>query len=179
MDLYQDYMSSLEDSDMKLESAFIFYTNLGMHFFIHMTKARYHAMNILQGQNPISYADFMAYQKIRDILEKMKERCEMLKGDTDLPYEAAGLYMDVMLEECSIMFKFYLHKPIAVEELTTHVDNRDRVHCDEFNKLFLPEVAPEDRKDVLTFQKDMDKRLEIMYGQILAYNELGLNVHEF
>ena len=161
---------------MKLESAFIFYTNLGMHFFIHMTKARYHAMSILEGKDPISYAEFMNYQKIRDILSMMKERCEMLKGDTDLPYEAAGLYMDVMLEECSIMFKFYLHKPIVIEDLTTHIDNRDRVHCDEFNKLFLPEVPPEDRKDVLAFQKDMDKRLEIMYGQILAYNELGLNV---
>lgn len=164
---------------MKLESAFIFYTNLGMHFFIHMTKARYHAMSILEGKDPTSYAEFMNYQKIRDILMKMKERCEMLKGDTDLPYEAAGLYMDVMLEECSIMFKFYLQKPIAIEELTAHIDNRDRVHSDEFNKLFLPEVAPEDRKCVLDFEQGMNKRLEIMYGQILAYNELGLNVHEF
>ena len=172
-------MSSLDDADMKLESAFIFYTNLGMHFFIHMTKARYHAAAILSGNNPISYAEFTGYQKIRDMLTKSKERCDMLKGDTDLPYEAAGAYMDVMLEECSIMFKFYLNKPIAIEEITSHIDHRECVNHEAFNKLFLPEIAPEDRKDMLDFQSKMDHRLEIMYGQILAYNELGLNVPEY
>ena len=163
---------------MMMESAFIFYCNLGLTFFIHMSKARIHAVKMLAGQNPISYAQFLGYQKIRDILLKSKERCELIKGDSDLPYESAELYMDVMLEECSMMFKFYLNKPIEMGDICKHVDIRERVSKDDYNKLFLTEVPPEDRKDVLDFQAGMNDRLEILYGQILVYNELGLDNHE-
>ena len=166
-------MESLGDNDLKYESAFIFYVNIGLHFFIHMTKGRTYASKILEGENPISYAEFLKLQKIRDILMKSKERYELLKDDTDLPYESAGYYIDCMLDECSFMMMIYLSKPIAIQDLCLHMDFRDAVNKDDYNKLFLPEVPPEDRQDIIEFQKTSDERISLFYGQILVNIEMG------
>ena len=158
---------------MKYESAFIFYVNLGLHFFIHMTKGRTYASKILEGTNPITYADFKKLQKIRDLLLQGKDRYELLKDNTDLPYESAGHYIDCMLDECSLIIRMYLSKPIAIQDLCLHMDFRDAVRKEDYNKLFLPEVPPEDRKDILDFQMTEDDRLELFYGQILVNIEMG------
>ncbi len=159
---------------MSIESAFIFLTNLGLNFFIHMTRGRHIAANMLDGKDPIPYADYLKYRKIHDILMKSKERCDMLIEETDLPYENASRYIDCMLDECALMIKFYLSKPVNVNDICYIVDYREAVDKDDYNKLFLPEVAPEDRQEMIDFQNKSDERLDMMYAHILVYNELGL-----
>ena len=165
-------MEGMDETSLNLESQFVFLCNLGLQIFINMTKAKPIARSILDGKNPIQYSDFLGYQKIRDILLKSKERCDLLLDETDLPYKAAGHYIDCMLDECSIITRMYLSKPISSDELCYHIDFHEAVDCDEYNKLFLPEVPPENRYDVIDFQKKMDDRLVLIYAQLLVNLEL-------
>ena len=159
---------------MYSESAFSFFVSLGLNFFIHMTNAKKYAALMLNEANVIPYSDFVTYQKVRELLMSSKERYELLKDETDLPYADAGRYIDCMLEECGIMIKIHLSKTIPLEDLCLHIDEREKVDKDVYNKLFLPEIAPEDRKTLLDFQAKSDSRLDVMYAQILVINKMGL-----
>lgn len=173
MDLYSEYMSSLSDEDLKSESEFTFLSNLGLNFFIHMSQARLIAKDILDGNNPVSYASFLKIQKIRDLLMESKQRYELLKENTDLPYEDASRYIDCMLEECNLLTKLHLAKPVSYEEVCNHIDYRDSTDEENYNKLFLPEISPEDRQLMIEFQKYSPERENLLYAQLLVYYALG------
>ena len=172
LELYQHYLNSLTEEDMKLESSFVFYSNLGIDFYIHMAAAKNIANAMLDGGAKVSYAEFIKTQKIRDMLNKSKARCDDLKDDTDLPYAAAGRYIDCMLNECSLILKMYLSKDISVKELCRHIDQRTYVSSDDYNKLFLTEFSPEDRGDMVSFQNNMKDRSDLMLAQLIVQNEL-------
>jgi hypothetical protein len=129
---------------------------------------------MLKGSNPISYNEFMKVQKLKGIFEGAKERCELLRDETDLPYAEAERYVDSMLMECSIMIRIYLSKTIQVEDLVYHYDERMRCNCEAFNKLFLPDLDPHDRADIVSFQSKTGMRAELILAQLFVSLELGV-----
>jgi len=174
MDIYEHYLTSLTEDDMKQESGFIFYCNLGIDFFVRISKARFIARALLSGDNPVSYSDFVKTQKIRDQLSQAKLKCTSMLDETDLPYDSAALYINCMLDECNIITRTYLSKQMALDELCMHADRRDRVSSEDFNKLFLCDYPPEERGNIISFQNKMKERAELIYAQILVASVMGL-----
>ena len=174
MDLYEQYMTSLDEPSMRYESTFVFFCTIGIDFYMHMTKAKNDTVKILAGFSPITYKDFSNYQRIKLLLEYGQRRCELLKEFTDLPYAEAAAYIRCMLDECSMLIKLHLSKTVPLEEVVLHIDERDKVHPDAFNKLILPDLLPEDRRDVVTFETKFDERTIMMYTMLLMDCELGL-----
>ncbi len=174
MDVYEHYLTSLDDEDMRQESGFIFYCNLGIDFFVRVSKSRFIAKSILNGENPISYSDFMKIQKLKDQFANAKTKCDSMLDETDLPYDSALRYARCMLEECSIITRMYLSKQIALDEICLHMDRRDSVTSDDFNKLCLPDFPPEERGNIVSFQNKMKDRSELFYAQILVNSVMGL-----
>ena len=159
---------------MRLESTFVFYCSVGIDFYMHMMKAKNDTVKILAGFSPITYKEFSFYQKIKLILEKARVRCNSLKGYTDLPYNDAGKYIDCMITECSMVIKLHLSKAVSHTDIISHIDAREMVVPEAFNKLFLTDFAPEDRKDVLDFERKYDDRTTMLYSMLLMAFELGL-----
>lgn len=174
LDLYQEYLSDLDEQDLSIETTFTFLCNLGIDFYMHATKAKGIAMDMLNGGNPISYNEFTKIQKLKVIFEAAKCRCELMRDEKDLPYEDAEIYIDSMLLECSIMIRIYLSKTIQVEDLIFHYDVRQRVNSDAFNKLFLPDLDPHDRGDVVSFQNKSKIRTDLILAQLFVSLELGV-----
>ena len=83
-------------------------------------------------------------------------------------------YADCMLQECNILLNIYLSKPMVLYDLCFHIDYRDSVNKDDFNKLILPDYSPQVRADMVTFQNKMDERTDLLYAQILVANEMYL-----
>jgi hypothetical protein len=162
------------DHDTMLEGMFNFYCGLGLNFYIHMTRAKSIAFDYMDGKNSVTYEDYLTVKKIRTMLEGSKERYELLKDNTDLPYEDAYRYIVCMLDECSLITRIYLSKHIDLGDICYHIDLFDSVGPDEYNKLFLTELSPEDRKIMLDFQQDADSRKDIILAQLVVALELGL-----
>jgi hypothetical protein len=156
------------------ESGFTFYCNLGMDLYMRMTRAKGYAKDILDGQPPVSYEDFMKFTKMKGLFTVAKEHCEPLVDFEDLPYAEANDYIDCMLDECSIMMRLHLSKPVGVDELCGHVDRRKMVSVDDFNKICLPDYDPRDRGDIVSFENKMQYRTDILYAMILVSAEMGL-----
>jgi hypothetical protein len=174
LDLYQEYLAGLNEEDLNLETGFIFFCNLGIDLFIHASQGKLIASEMLKGSNPISYGEFMKIQKLKGIFEGAKERCELMHGEADLPYDEAERYVDSMLLECSILIRIYLSKMIQVEDLVYHYDERARVNADAFNKLFLPDLDPHDRGDIVSFQNKSRMRSDLLLAQLFVSLELGV-----
>ncbi len=174
LDIYQEYLSGLNDDDLNLETGFIFFCNLGIDLFIHASQGKAIAREMLKGSNPISYTEFMKIQKLKGIFEGAKERCELMRGEADLPYDEAEKYIDSMLLEVSILIRIYLSKMIQVEDLVYHYDERSHVNPDAFNKLFLPDLDPHDRGDLVSFQSKSRMRSDLILAQLFVSLELGV-----
>ncbi len=158
---------------MNEESAFTFYSGVALDFFIHATNARTIAVDILQGKGPIGYEEFSKISHVKTLLLSSQARYELLKDNTDLPYGPAGDYIECMLELCSILMRIYLSKPVAVEDLSFMYDWIDDVSFTEYNKLFLPEIEPQYRFEVLTLQRKQDYWKDIILAEIFVGCEMG------
>lgn len=173
-ELMQYYIDRLNDEEMHDVGAYLAYTSITIRLYTHFIKAIPIFQDTLTGKNPVSYSEYVSYQKMRSIFEDSQDRYEMLKDNTDLPYDKAKDYIDCMIEEFSIFSRIHQSKTIEMDELVMHIDWLDSVDPDAFNKLFLPEVPVELRKNVLDLQKDSEHRFEVLLSEILVNYELGL-----
>ncbi len=174
IEIMQFYLHMLDEDETKLEASFLFYTSVSISLYMHFLKAVPIYQDTLTGKNPVSYSEYVNYQKLRAIFEDSYQRYEILKDDTDLPYDKAGEYIECMEEECSIFSRIHQSKTIDMDELIMHIDWSDSVEQDAFNKLFLPEVPVELRKSVLDYQKEREHRFDVLLSEILVNYELGL-----
>lgn len=168
------YINRLNEDEVRDESAFLALTAVNLKLFTHFFKAIPIYQNTLTGNNPVSYSDYVTYQKLRNIFETSLERYELLKDETDLPYDKAGDYIECMLEEFSIFSRIHQSKTIDMDELVMHIDWVNTVDPEAYNKLFLPEVPVELRKSVLDMQNASDNRFDILLSEILVNYDLGL-----
>ncbi|AMK13806.1 hypothetical protein AUP07_0757 [methanogenic archaeon mixed culture ISO4-G1] len=174
MDLYEHYLSSLEEAEMKDESAYIFFISAGIRFYIHMTNAKVIFKEMSEGDNPVSYSDFIQLQTLRETFEECKQRCEMMRDETDLPYRSAEKYIDLALETISVMTRVHLRKQIISEELAYLIDRIESTSCDDFNKLFLPDFDPHHRERIVLFENSFKTRIDIFLAMLLVYVDMGL-----
>ena len=174
MDVYEHYLSSLAEEDMRREGAFIFYCNAGLDFYCRMIRSKALAEDILAGEQLVTYSDFSKLQLLTRIFTDAKAHCLMMKGNEELPYDSAADYAGCMLDECNILKKIHLSKQMSVEELCNHVDTLDRVSPDDFNKLFMPDYPPEIKEGLESFEKKSNVRLDLLYAQILVSSKFGL-----
>ncbi|MBE6518490.1 MAG: hypothetical protein E7Z70_02960 [Thermoplasmata archaeon] len=167
-------MESLTEEDMRMESAFVAYCNIGISAYFHFSTAQRWSEEILGGRNPVSYPDFMSLQLLSELLRIAGERCDLMKDETDLPYLEAGRYIECMLDECSILMRTHLSKLVTKEELCYHLDFREFVDADAFNKLFLPDFAPEVRREIIAFQNRASSRGDILYALLIVSSKMKI-----
>ena len=173
MDLLEHYLTSLSEEDMRSEGSFMFYCNAGMDFFCRMVRSKMLADEIESGVQLVTYSDFAKLQLLTQIFTDAKAICQKMSDEDDLPYRPAYDYSSCMLEECSILKKIYLSKQMSIKELCDHVDSVNRVSPDGFNKLFLPELSPEIKGGLETFEHKEEDRLDLLYAQIIVSSKLG------
>ncbi len=174
MDVYEHYLSSLSESDMRTEGAFIFYCNTGIDFYCRMIRSKALAKDILTGEQLVTYSDFSKLQLLTTVFTDAKARCKMMMNVEELPYGSAADYAGCMLDECSILKKIHLSKQMSVRELCEHVDALNRVSPDDFNKLFMPDYPPEIKEGLESFEEKSSDRLDLLYAQILVSSQFGL-----
>ena len=167
-------MENLDEADVQNESAFLFLCNLGLQLFINLSNARSLASEMLQGKQPVAYSDYTRYVKIADLLEQSRERCEPLKGEEDLPYASALEYIECMIAECNLFIRIHLSKEISMDDLCDHIDEREVVDKDAFNKLFLPDYTPDLRAELVSFENHLSDRTNLLFAQVLVSHELGI-----
>ena len=167
-------MESLTEEDMRMESAFVAYCNIGIGAYYHFSMAQKWSEEILAGSKAVSYSDFMALQRLSELLRIAGERCDLMKDETDLPYVEAGRYIECMLDECSILMRTHLSKIVTIDELCYHLDFREYVDVDAFNKLFLPDYAPEVRREIIAFQNKFAARGDILYALLIVSAKMQL-----
>ena len=173
MDLYEHYLESLDDKDMKSEGEFVFFCNTGMQFYYHMMRSSVCAQDMLLGKQIVTYSDFSKLQILTQIFADAKKRCDSMLEETDLPYVAAKSYIECMIEECSILKKIHLSKPIMVDELCNHVDAMSKVDPDSFNKIFMPDYPEDIRDGLMSFESKSSDRMDLLYACVVTSAKMG------
>ena len=164
----------MNPDDMKSEGEFVFICNAGMQFYYHMMRSLVCAQDMLEGKQIVTYSDFTKLQMLTSIFTDAQRRCESMVDEKDLPYGSAKDYVDCMLEECSILKKIHLSKPLSVRELCNHVDSMSKVDPDDFNKLFMPDY-PQDVKDgLMSFESKSADRMDLLYARVVVAAKMGL-----
>ncbi len=172
--MYDHYLESLSEEERSFESSFTFYAYLGETISKALDLAKDKAISAIEGGQLVSYSDYTKYHRIREYFQQAKERCDLLKDDTDLPYDEADEYIMTVLEECSLLLKIHLSKQIIVEEVSILIDRLSTCTPEAFNKLFLPEYDPHVRAEIVSFENRLKDRYQIFLAQILISSELGL-----
>ena len=160
--------------EMKNESTYIFFVSVGIKFYIHMANAKSIYKEISEGENPVTYSDFIQLQSLRETFEECKQRCDLMEDETDLPYVSAGKYIDVVLEAISVLTRIHLRKQVISEELAHLIDRLESASCDDFNKLFLPDFDPHYRERVVLFENSFKTRMDIFLAMLLVCVDMGL-----
>ena len=173
MDLFEHYLSSLSEHDMRTEGSFMFYCNSGLEFYCRMLRSIALADEILSGEQIVTYSDFSKLQLLSQLFTDARLRCSMMSDVEDVPYASAATYAECMLEECKILKKIHLSKQMSVKELCDHVDSVSRVSPDDFNSLFLSEYPPELKSGMESFESKSEDRLDLLYAQIIVSAKMG------
>ncbi len=174
IDMYEHYLEKMSEKESHMEGAFMFYCRAGMDFYFHMARSLSLAEVILSGEQVVTYGDFSKLQFLTQLFTDAKTRCVMMGDVEGLPYDSALKYAECMLEECSILKRIHLSKQISVHELCDHVDARERVSPDDFNKLFMPDFPPEVQEGLQSFESKANDRLDLLYAQIIVSTKFGL-----
>jgi len=174
LDLYEHYIECMNQADMNSEGEFVFFCNQGMKFYYHIMRAASCIEEILSGEQMITYSDFTKLQLLTRIFTQAQQLCETMEGESDLPYASAKEYVNCMLEECSILKRIHLSKPIPVQDLCNHVDMMSVADPEDFNRLFFPEYSEDIKEGLMSFEGKSEDRLDLLYAHVFVAAKMGL-----
>lgn len=90
---------------------------------------------MLKGYPPVVDSDRLEYIRIRDIMIRLRERCQ--DSDESVPYRTAMRYIDHVIDECNILLRIGAYKNVSTEECAHCVDEYYLCEPSVFESIFL------------------------------------------